>query len=298
MNPTKAGYCAIIGRPNSGKSTLLNEIAGTKLSIVTPKAQTTRKRVLGIYSSETTQVVFFDTPGILEPKYEMQSKMMQYVSDSIADADIITLLIDIEKYRTPESYFRGAQFKNLHKLDKPIIIVINKTDLIHDKKDLLPIISEITEYFNPKAVIPISALRKDNISGYISFLEELMPQSDFLYDPEMLSTQPERFFVSELIRETVFMQFRDEVPYSTEISIVEFKERAFGKWYISADIIVERDSQKAIMIGKQGQKIKKLGERARKEIEAHLEMEIFLELFVKVRKNWRDSNTFLKSFGY
>jgi GTP-binding protein Era len=298
MNPTKAGYCAIIGRPNSGKSTLLNEIAGTKLSIVTPKAQTTRKRVLGIYSSETTQVVFFDTPGILEPKYEMQSKMMQYVSDSISDADIITLLIDIEKYRTPESYFRGAQFKNLHKLNKPIIVVINKTDLVHDKKDLLPIIAEITEYFNPKAVIPISALRKDNINGYISFLEELMPESDFLYDPEMLSTQPERFFVSELIRETVFMQFRDEVPYSTEISIIEFKERAVGKWYISADIIVERDSQKAIMIGKQGQKIKKLGERARKEIEAHLEMEIFLELFVKVRKNWRDSTTFLKSFGY
>ena len=298
MTETKAGYTAIIGRPNSGKSTLLNVITGAKLAIVTPKAQTTRKRVLGIYSSETTQVIFFDTPGLLQPKYQMQSKMMQYVSDSISEANVITLLIDIEKYRDPASYFDNVQLKNLSKLDKPVVIIINKTDLIHDKKDLLPIITEITEYFQPKAVIPISALKNDNIESYVTLLEELMPPSEFLYDPEMLSTQPERFFVAELIRESVFLKYRNEVPYSTEISITEFKEREQGKWFISAEIIVERDSQKAIMIGKQGEKIKKLGESSRRSIEAHLDMGVYLELFVKVRKKWRDSETFLRSFGY
>lgn len=298
MEMTKAGYVAIIGRPNSGKSTLMNELTGAKLSIVTPKAQTTRKKVLGIYSSENTQVIFFDTPGVLEPKYQMQAKMMEYVSESIADADVITLLIDIEKYHTADTYFKNKYLKNLRELNKPIVILINKTDLIHDKKDLLPKIVEIDNYFKPEAVIPISALKKDNIGHYIEFLEKMMPSSPFFYNPEMLSTQPERFFVSEIIRESIFFQYKNEVPYSCEVSISEFKERDFGKWFISADIVVERDSQKAILIGKQGQKIKKLGEKARKGIEEHLDMDVFLELFVKVRKNWRDSKTFLNSFGY
>jgi GTP-binding protein Era len=295
---TKAGYCALIGKPNSGKSTLMNALTGAKLSIVTNKAQTTRKRVLGIYSSEETQIVFLDTPGILNPKYEMQERMMNYVDESIADADVIAVIIDIERFRDAESYFTGNTFEQIKNFTKPVLFLINKTDLIHDKKELLPVFEDLIK-FNPNAqVLPISALKNDNVNAFITAIEKLLPESEFYYDPELLSTQPERFFVSELVREAVFTSYKEEIPYSTEVLISEFKERPNGKWYISADIVVERDSQKMIIIGKNGQKIKRVGLIARKQIEEHLDHEVYLELFVKVRKNWRDNPTLLRSYGY
>ncbi len=295
---TKAGYCAIIGKPNAGKSTLLNSITGAKLSIVTPKAQTTRKRVLGIFSSETTQIIFLDTPGLLKPKYKMQDKMMGYVDNSIEESDVVTFIIDCEKYRDFKSYFKGDHLQKFMNINKPIIVLLNKMDLMIDKRNILPIIADINANLKCNAIIPISALKNEHLELYISEIEKYISEGPFLYDPEQLSTLPERFFVSELIREVVFKEFYDEVPYSAEVNITEFKERETGKWFISAEIIVERDTQKAMIIGKYGDKIKEVGELARNEIEKHLEMGIYLELFVKVRKNWKDNPTFLKSYGY
>jgi GTP-binding protein Era len=295
---TKAGYCAIIGKPNSGKSTLLNSITGAKLSIVTPKAQTTRKRVLGIFSSDTTQVIFLDTPGLLKPKYKMQDKMMDYVDTSTVEADVVTFIIDVEKFRDFKSYFKGEHLQKFMNINKPIIVLLNKMDLMIDKRNILPIIAEVNKNLKCHSIIPISALKNEHLDLFIKEIENFLPEGPFLYDPEQLSTLPERFFVSELIREVVFKKFYDEVPYSAEVNITEFKEREMGKWFISAEIIVERDTQKAMIIGKYGDKIKEVGELARNEIEKHLEMGIYLELFVKVRKNWKDNPTFLRSYGY
>ncbi len=295
---TKSGYIALVGKPNAGKSTLMNALMGTKLSIVTPKPQTTRKRVLGIYTDGDMQIVFHDTPGLLKPKYEMQRTMMEYVDDSMRDADIIAVLLDLEKCRDPKTYFHETFIENLSRIKKPKILLLNKLDTKTDRKEVLPLIIAINEMALFDEIIPMSALKSSNIGTFLEVAKKYLPEGVFYYDPEMLSTQPQRFFVSEMIREHIFRGFGDEVPYSTEVSISEFKERENGKWFISADIIVERDSQKKIMIGKGGLKIKTIGEKARADIEEHLGLPIYLELFVKVRKDWRDKKNMLKSFGY
>jgi len=294
----KAGYVAIIGKPNSGKSTLMNLITGAKLSIVTHKAQTTRKKVLGIYSDENYQIVFLDTPGILNPTYQMHNKMMVYVEKAIEDADIVSIIIDVERFKTAEAYFTNDIFLQLRNITKPLIFLINKTDLIHDKKSLLPMILELNKYWANADIMPISALKNDNIKEYVTLLKSKLPNSEFLFDPELLSTHSQRFFVSEIIREVIFLEYKEEVPYSTEVLITEFKEREKGKWYIAADIIIEREAQKKIIIGKNGEKLRIIGSIARKQIEKHLEYPIYLDLFVKIRANWRDNPTFLKSYGY
>ncbi len=295
---TKSGYIALVGKPNAGKSTLMNALMGTKLSIVTPKPQTTRKRVLGIYTDEDTQIVFHDTPGILKPKYEMQKTMMEYVDDSMRDADVIAVLLDLDKCKEPANYFHPDFLTNLKNLNKPKLLILNKLDTKKDRKEVLPIIIPFNEMGIFDEIIPMSALKSNNIDTFIEVAKKYLPEGVFYYDPEMLSTQPQRFFVSEMIREHIFKSFGDEVPYSTEVNILEFKERESGKWFISADVIVERDSQKKIIIGKGGQKIKSIGEKARADIEEHLGLPIYLELFVKVRKDWRDKKGMLKSFGY
>ncbi len=295
---TKAGYVAIIGKPNAGKSTLLNAILETKLSIVTPKAQTTRKKILGIYTNDNIQTIFLDTPGILEAKHKLHNAMISYIDQAIKDADILLILIDLQKFSDLNSYFKPDFLSNLKKLKKKKIFVLNKTDIFHDKKDLLPIIEEINESQLADEIIPISARRKDGLSHLLSIISSYTPLSEFYYDPDILSIQPERFFVSELIREKIFMLYKYEIPYSTEVVITEFKERDINKWYISADIVIERKSQKIILIGEKGRMIKKLGEIARESIEKHLEHEIYLELFVKVREKWRQKPNMLKSFGY
>lgn len=304
MNQTKAeaeeraGFVALIGKPNAGKSTLLNSILGTKLSIVTPKAQTTRKRILGIHTENNFQIVFLDTPGVINPKYEMQRTMMNYVNESIDESDVLLILIDLEKFSSWNNYFHEHTKQLIDRFSGPIIALLNKTDLINDKKTLLPIISELIQTNSFKEILPISALTNDSINILIDLIKKYLPENPFYYDPELLSSHPERFFVSELIREVVFMEYNEEIPYSTEVNIVEFKERSSGKWYISAEIVIERDSQKGIIIGKKGSKIKQVGERARMQIEEHLGMPVYLELFAKVRNKWRDDPNMLKSFGY
>ncbi len=295
---TKSGYITLVGKPNAGKSTLMNALMGTKLSIVTPKPQTTRKRVLGIYTDEDMQIVFHDTPGILKPRYEMQKTMMEYVDESMRDADIIAVLLDLEKCSDPKTYFHETFLENLKNISKPKILILNKLDKKADRKEVLPLIITFSEMAIFQEIIPLSALKNSNIDTFLEVAKKYLPLGSFYYDPEMLSTQPQRFFVSEMIREHIFTGFGDEVPYSTEVQILEFKERENGKWYISADIIVERDSQKRIIIGKSGAKIKSIGEKARADIEEHLGLPIYLELFVKVRKDWRDKIGMLKSLGY
>lgn len=295
---TFAGFVAIIGKPNAGKSTFMNTALGEKLSIVTPKPQTTRKRVLGIYTRDNYQIVFTDTPGFIKPRYALHEAMMQYVTEEISSADVLLVIYDISEFRDGKEAFHHSFFRLLEQSNAPKIILLNKIDLLKDKKLQLPAI----DYFAKKQIfseiLPISALDHDDVQKVLDIIKKYIPQSPFYYDEDTLSTQTERFFVAELIREQIFLQCEDEIPYSTEVTIVEFKEREKGKWFISAEIIVERPSQKAIVIGKDGQRLKKVGELARLAIENHLGVPVYLELFVKVRPKWRTNPKQLKSFGY
>lgn len=297
-NKTKAGYIAIIGKPNAGKSTLMNCILESKISIVTDKPQTTRKRVLGIYSKDNVQMVFLDTPGVLKPRYELQKNMMEYVDDALITADILAVLVDLSKFDMERNYFHSEFLEKIKSQTKPKVLILNKIDTFKNVKNILPVIKYFADMKIFDEIIPISALKNSEIQDLLKVLEQHLPEGEFYFDPELLSTLNERFFVSEIIREHIFKDFYKEVPYSTEVNIVEFKEREKGKWYISAEIIVERNSQKTIMIGENGAKIKEIGERSRRDIEEHLQTEIFLELFVKVRENWRNDKNMLKSFGY
>jgi len=293
---TKCGVVSIVGKPNEGKSTLLNSILGTKLSIITPKPQTTRKKVLGIYTNNNVQIIFIDTPGIIKPKYELQKKMMEYVDEALEDCDLILYLISapnlIEK-GIPE--FIVERFNDI-KIKK--IAVINKIDLLPNKKEILPHIAHLDNLGIFLEIIPISALYNQNTDKLLEIITNNLQESEFYYDEDILSTLNERFFVSELIRETIFEVFEKEIPYSTEVQITEFKERENSKWYIAADIIVERESQKMIILGEDGKSIKKIGVISRKKIEKHLQEEVFIELFVKVRAKWRNNKSKLKFLGY
>ena len=329
----KSGFVAIIGEPNVGKSTLMNAMLGTKLSIVSPKPQTTRRSVLGIFTEGTeesgTQMVFFDTPGVLsKPTYELHRSMLDFVKSSVEGADAVLIVVDVQKLvdkprpknqalkkpspqaakqLKPKNEERGEKAlqtlmmrlqMRLETAGKPIIVALNKMDALHDKKLALPVMDALMKLPFISHVAPISALENKFVDELCTKLKEYMPEHEFYYDAEMLSTQPQRFFVSELIREVIFDRYREEIPYSTEVSVVEFKEREHGKWYISADIVVERDTQKQILIGKGGAALKDTGSLARKAIEQYLECKVFLELFVKVREDWRNSNAHLRSFGY
>lgn len=295
---TKAGFVAIIGKPNAGKSSFMNTIIGEKLSIVTDKPQTTRKRVLGIYTDSNIQIVFTDTPGVLKPRYEMQETMMEYVSESISASDLLLVIYDVSAFSPDKPPFHSSFVNMMKSAEKKTILLLNKSDLVKDKKEILPAILKFSELGIFDEIIPTSALSKDDAAKVIEVISSYLPASPFYYDEELLSTQSQRFFVSELVREEIFKNFSEEIPYSTEVHIVEFKEREEGKWYISAEIVVEKDTQKGIMIGKGGSKLKEIGERSRAAIEAHLDMPVYLELFVKVRANWRSKKNFLKSFGY
>lgn len=300
-NQTKAGYVAIIGRPNAGKSTLMNSLIKAKLSIVTPKPQTTRKRVLGILTEKNAQIIFLDTPGILNPKYQMQAMMMEYVYTSVSEAECVIYIYDISKYnpQKPLPTEILEMLKNISVQNKKhIIMLLNKLDLLKNRKEALPIIDTFHKMDLFSDIIPLSALKESNTDDVIHTIIQYLPESPFYYDPELLSIQPERFFVSELIRENIFIAYSDEIPYSTEVNIIEFKEREFGKWYIHAEIIVEKQTQKGIIIGNKGEKLKKTMEYSRMAIEEHLQQPVYLEVFVKVREKWRNNSNYLRSFGY
>ncbi len=295
---TKAGFVTIVGKPNVGKSTLMNKLIGENLSIITPKPQTTRKRVLGILDSKDFQIVFLDTPGILEPKYLLQEKLLEYIDISVKDADIIIYLIDAQNIDSEIKLFEKENIKKLisNKKQKKIL-VINKIDLSNEEKIKNSLLFFDKEKIFEK-VIPISALENYNVESLLNSIIEFLPEHPKYYPDDQLTDEPERFFVAEKIREKVFELYKDEVPYSVEIVIDQFLERKNRKDFISASIIVERESQKPIIIGKKGASIKKLGELSRKSIEDFLMRDVFLELHVKVRPSWRKDENMLKNFGY
>ncbi len=295
---TFAGFVAIIGKPNAGKSTFMNTVLGEKLSIVTPKPQTTRKRVLGIYTKDNLQIVFVDTPGFIKPRYALHEAMMEYVSEEVLSADVLLVLYDVSEYSTHKEPFHSTFFELLDKSPAPKILLLNKIDLLKDKKTILPAINFFAKTNTFSEILPISAYEPNDVTRAIEIIAKYIPKSPFYYDQDILSTQNERFFVSELIREQIFLLCEEEIPYSTEVSIIEFKEREKGKWYINAEIIVERTTQKPIIIGKDGQRIKQIGELSRIAIENHIDKSIYLDLFVKVRPKWRQNPRQLKSFGY
>lgn len=287
----KAGYVAIIGKPNVGKSTLLNRLLGTKLSAVTSKPQTTRSRILGILTEGENQACFIDTPGIISPEYELQEHMVAHIKSALVDADVLILMID-PWFKNEHIYWQYIQITQ----NIPIIVAINKIDLV-SKNDLLPVIDSIKSS-KINNVIPLSALTGDGVDQLKNFIFAALPDGEFIYPEEDISDAPERFFVADLIREKIFETFRKEVPYASCVLIDEFKERDKGKDYIRAVIYVERNSQKAILIGKKGAALKKIGEEARREIEKFLGRTVYLELWVKVKEKWRKNKKFLKELGY
>lgn len=298
MEKNKVGYVSIIGLPNVGKSTLLNSILKQKISIVTPKPQTTRKKILGILTENDYQIIFLDTPGIVKPAYLLHEKMLEEINESIKDADVVVLLFDVSsESRIKESEENEIIKELIEQKKKPIILALNKVDSItQEQAQQLVNYYEKSDKFN--AVVPIAASLNFNIDRIIQEIVELLPEGEKFYPDDIVSEASERFFVSEIIREKIFELYEDEIPYSTEVIIADFKERNTGKDFISAEIIVERDSQKPIIIGKEGKAIKKLGEVARKAIEEFLQKEVYLELRVKVREKWRSNEKMLKYFGY
>lgn len=287
----KAGFVNIFGKPNAGKSTLLNALIGEKLAIVSPKVQTTRHRIKGFLNAENYQVIFSDTPGIIEPRYKLHEKMMQSVKNSLEDADLALLLVDINENQEEAN----AIFENLT-LRVPAIVVLNKMDAASADR-----IKQAEDYFNSKPyckkIIAISALKKVNTSLLLETILELLPEGEPFYDNDDLTDLPTRFFVGEIIREKIFELFHEEIPYHTTVVVREFKEKT-TLIKITAEIIVHRESQKAIIIGEKGKMIRQIGIMAREEIEQFLDSKVFLELFVKVRPKWRDNETHLKEYGY
>ena len=294
----RAGYCAIAGVPNAGKSTLMNALLGTKLSIISAKPQTTRKRVIGIYSNPVEQIVFLDTPGILpRPTNLLHKAMLDQVKRSFEDSDVILVLAEANLSVERALPTAWEEYKKLAH-GKPIILALSKTDLMRKRTDILPVLQRYGEMGVFQEIIPISAKQKYNLDELTTTLHKYLPSKKPFFEADQLSDQNERFFVSELIRETIFVHYGDEVPYSSEVEIEEFAERENGKWYVRAEVIVERDSQKAIVIGKGGAALKEVGERARKEIEQFLDHPVFLELHVRARNDWRNDKRSLQSFGY
>ncbi|MEM8485390.1 MAG: GTPase Era [Bacteroidota bacterium] len=289
-SPHRSGYIALIGKPNVGKSTLINALVGQKMSIVTSKPQTTRHRVLGIHSTDDYQAIFLDTPGVLEPKYKLHAAMMRNVHSAADDADVILMIVDVRD--DPKDVMDLGVLKG-----KPVFLVINKIDLIPEK-EALPLAEAYAEMYNFEGIIPISALKGANLDRLKSLFLTYLPAGPPFYPKEMISEHPVRFFVAEIIREKIFEFYSKEIPYSTQVNITVYKEREKKKDLIDAEIVVERNSQKGILIGKGGSALKRVGSAARKDIEALIDREIFLQLHVKVREGWRNHDNLLKSFGY
>ena len=288
----KAGFVNIIGNPNVGKSTLMNALVGEKLSIITPKAQTTRHRILGIVNHEEYQVVFSDTPGIIKPAYELQSSMMDFVKSALEDADVIIYMVEVGETALKNETF----FSKIINSKIPVILLLNKID-----KSSQDEVEEKINYWKNKVpnadVFVISALEKFNITAVFDKIKELLPEGPAFYPKDQLTDKPERFFVNEKIREKILIHYKKEIPYSVEVETEEFIEQE-NIVKIRSIIMVERDTQKGIIIGHKGTAIKRVGAEARKDLEKFFEKKVFIELYVKVNKNWRSDKNQLKRFGY
>lgn len=287
----KAGFVNIIGKPNVGKSTLMNALVGEKLSIITPKAQTTRHRILGIVNGEDFQVVFSDTPGMLKPAYALQQAMMSQVETAFQDADVLLLIVEVG-----ESADQPELIGKIRSRSVPVIIVVNKIDL-SDQVTVTEKIADWQQAFPGAPVIPVSAMLHANVRSVMEQILGMLPENPPYYDKDELTDKTVRFFVSEIIREKILLNYRKEVPYSVEVTVDQFKETA-RLIHITAYIHVARESQKIIIIGKEGKAIKRTGTMARKDLEAWLGKKIYLELSVKVAKDWREDGRQLQRFGY
>ncbi len=293
----RSGYVAIIGVPNVGKSTLLNAFVRQKISIVTPKPQTTRHKILGICSRDDVQVLFLDTPGIVKPKYLLHESMMKAARSAIDEADLILFMVDVSTPKANDPAAFADVLGVLKQSHRDVFLVINKTDLAR-KIDVATLIVQLDALFPFKEIFPISAMTLEGTEQLLAAIVNAMPEHAPYYPTDIISERPERFFVAEIIREKIFEYFRDEIPYSTAVDIIDFKEQSGKKDHIQAEIVVERDSQRIIVIGKGGRALKEVGELARKDIERFLNRRVFLELHVKVRDQWRKSAQWLRRFGY
>ncbi len=284
----------VVGLPNVGKSTLVNNLMRFRLSICTAKPQTTRHRILGIYSGENFQMIFWDTPGLIEPKYRLQEAMMRTAERAIADADFILFIVDVDHQDQSKNETLLTRFAAV---GKPIVLAINKIDTI-SRDALLPIIDRYRHLYEFADIVPVSALHGDNVDELEKVLIRLLPVNPPFYPLDQITQHPERFFVAEIIRGKIFTNFGQEVPYSTAVVIDDFVEKPGKKDVIKARIVVERETQKAIIIGKKGKALKEIGKEARIEIEAFLQRPVFLELWVVVREKWRKKEKWLREFGY
>lgn len=287
----KAGFVSIFGRPNAGKSTLLNALMGEKLAIVSPKVQTTRHRIKGIITEKDYQIIFSDTPGIIEPRYKLHEKMMAAVKTAVEDADVALLLVDVrENIAEAQEIFASLNLK------VPSVVVINKTDRADDAQ-----VAEVETFFRQQSYVTdvrrISALLGSGVAPLVQKIVELLPEGEPFYQGDDLSDLPTRFFVAEMIREKIFQLYEEEIPYHTTVTVNEFRQKS-SLIKISADVIAQRETQKGILLGEGGKMIRQLGTEARRDIEAFLQQKVFLELFVKVRPKWRDNDTMLREYGY
>ena len=302
-SPFSCGHVAFVGAPNAGKSTLLNRLLDHKLSIVTPKPQTTRKKITGIYHDERSQIVILDTPGIMEPKQSLHESMLEITRRSLRECDLIVGLIPLQKGDEPYDRAFATELLDqwIRPAAKPFIIALNKADLVAESA-VKAARDEVMANFRPRAVLAVSARDGSNIDALVEIIRPLLPLDEPLYPDDILSTEPERFFVGEIIREKIFLMYGREIPYSTEVVIDEFKEQHENdprrKELIRCSVIVERNSQKQIIVGAGGAALKKLGQAARKEIEELLGRPVYLEIFVKIRPDWRKKKNLLKSYGY
>ena len=289
----KAGFVNIVGNPNVGKSTLMNALVGERISIITSKAQTTRHRIMGIVNGDDFQIVYSDTPGVLKPNYKLQESMLGFSNSALTDADVLLYVTDVLDSAEKNAFF----LEKVRKMDHTnVIVVINKIDLIDQEK-----LEKLVEFWHkelPQAeIFPISAQERFNIEPLFNRIKDLLPDSPPFFDRDALTDKPERFFVTEIIREKVLLNYDKEVPYSVEVAVEEFKEEE-NLIRISAVIYCERDSQKGIIIGKQGTALRKVGTQARKDIEGFFDKKVFLQLYVKVEKDWRNRERKLRNFGY
>jgi len=288
----KSGFVNIIGNPNVGKSTLMNALVGEKLSIITAKAQTTRHRIMGIVNGEDFQIIFSDTPGILQPHYKLQESMMSFVNTAIGDADVILYVTDVvEKFDKNQEYI-----ERLKTLDIPIVLVVNKIDLT-TPEELEQLVLNWKNLLPKALIFPASAQERFNIDNILKQIVVLLPESPAYYDKDVFTDRNLRFFASEIIREKILLNYDKEIPYSTEVTIEQFKE-SDEVYHVEAIIHVIRDSQKGIIIGRQGASLKRVGIQARKDMEDFFERKVNLRLFVKVNPNWRENPQQLKRFGY
>ena len=294
VNGFKSGFVAVVGRPNVGKSTLINALIDDKIVIVSDKAQTTRNRIVCVYTDEKKQIVFMDTPGIHKPKHKLGEFMVDQAVDSLREVEAVLFVVAANEKRGPGDNFVIEQ---LRKVNVPVFLIVNKIDTM-DKQDLLEAIVSYENSYPFEAVVPISAKEKDNIEEVVNLLEKHLPEGPKYFPDDMITDQPERLIISDIVREKILLQTHDEIPHAIAVDVDEMKTRDDGTTYVRATIYVERDSQKGIIIGKQGAMLKTIGRQARGDVERLLATKVFLDLWVKVKKDWRNKSGMLSELGY